>query len=250
MNKLGKILLIILIAFLSLNLLNVFFHFFTGTLLETDDKFEIFRDLLIILLTILAVTGYFLYKEVGRKILEEQKEHIIESEKNLKQIIKDCENEIFTKVYDQLAYAHYQEYQRMDSVDPLYEELCTLAIDEAERAIGFYEKFNQKEEGKLCIYKVSLAYHLASRRYPEDKVRALELVQDNWENAIKYKPSEEYNIRESLIWVILRCSDENEEKKKAEKDLSDLMKWSTLPQDWKKFHIDKYRKYFRISLDV
>jgi len=71
-----------------------------------------------------------------------------------------------------------------------YKDCLELAIVEAESAISYIEKLkDNKYKGRASILRLTLAYHLATRSNQDDKYNALRLVKENWEAAIKEKPS-------------------------------------------------------------
>ena len=120
---------------------------------------------------------------------------------------------------------------------------------EAKEAISSFEKVDDKEyESKISYYKMTLAYNLAMRNRQEDKDETLMLAKENWMKAIKFNPNEKHNIRESLVWVILKYSDDDNEKKKAEKDIQEILEWKDVPKIWKDKIVKKYLREFGISL--
>jgi len=246
LSVLGCLLLVIL----GLHLANDLFQFLPVSKqpIQPGDKFEIYRDLLIILLTSLGIIGYLVYKQIRSNLLEDL---IHSAEKN--------ENAIYARLFNQLSTIHwseYQEYQKMDTLDEMssirYNKLCDLAATEADQALSFCEKLDKKsQEGVVNALRINLAYHLAVLGDRDYKEKALELVKaENREKAIEYAGNQGYEIRESVIWVILKFSDDEKEKKEAEKQIRDLMRWTHISMEWKKKMVDKYKRTFRITLDA
>ncbi len=254
LNSFVRILLIIsgllicsLFALLGLDIANNFFEFWPThiNLIPAWDIYEIFRDLLFLLVAGLGIVGYFIYKQI-RSTLEE----------DLKKSIEQIENKVYVRLFNSLSDIHfseYQEYQRIEGLEDKdksrWRNLCKLAADEAEQAISYCEKLDEKiQQGLINVLRVNLAYHLAVLGDIDNKAKALKLVNvDNREKAIKYAGKEEYQIRESAIWVILRFSDNKNEKDGAIDELQGLKKWKGIPQEWK----DKIsRKYKNIGIYV
>lgn len=230
---------------LGFHFANDLFHFWPVHIdsIRPCDKFEIYRDLLIILLATLGVIGYFVYKEIRGRLLQD-----------LTRSIKEHENLIFSRLYNHLAYIHCREYENIDPADQerrnRYEDFCDLAIEEAESAVSFCERLvDKKHESMISVTRINLAYHLAARRNQEDKDRGLSLAKENWQKALEYKSEEEHNIRETLVWVTLKCSDDQDERKKAERDLVDLLKWKSISKEWKEEMAKKYSQHFGITLN-
>jgi len=253
MNWGGKILLgflvvlaSLLIILLGLNLVNDLFHLWPVTVTEVKacDKFEIYRDLLIILLTALGVVGYFAYRQIGSAL-----------ERKATKIVEEREYLIFSTFYHRLSDVHFREYEDIDPCHKKrgnqFDRLLELTIEEAKRAIEYLEKVDKEtQKGLINVWRVNLAYHYAVRGKEENKSSTLELVENNWREATKYIPNEEHNIRESRVWVVLTYSDDKDEKKKAKQELRDLMKWTRATDEWKKEMAEKYSKNFGVSLKL
>lgn len=242
--KILEILLCSLLALLGLYFANEIFHFLPVLITEVEacDKFEIFRDLLFIFLATIGIIGYFVYKLIRDKL-----------EDDLKKSSEENQTYFTSRIHELLSYIHYLRYRIIESGDKRtkieYQESLDAAIAEAESAVSVIEKLKDKKyKGKASIYRLSLAYHLATRGNQDDKNKALKFVKENWKAAIKEKPSEEYNVRDTQAWVILKCSEDESEKEKAKKDISDLLKWKNIPNNEKEEMKIKYSQ-FGISIN-
>jgi len=258
MNILRAIILIItailvfsLFTLLGLHFVNDLFNIWPVWMpRNTGDKYEIYRDILVLLLAGIGVVGYFIYKETRRHLTEDLM-------KTQKQILEDLRSSL-TKdqyrflglLYSHLSHIHWREYEILPCSEPRFKELLELAIEESELTVNYFEKLDdRKYDAHTRLFKINLAYHLAVRQNEEDKKEALRLVRGDVE-AIKIYPTEIYNFLECKVWVILRCSDDEKEKKEATKDMKSIMKQSNVPREWKEKMQNKYKKYFSISLTI
>lgn len=250
MHRLGQTVLTILVfvvcallILLGLHFVNDLFHFWPIHVdsITPCDKFEVFRDLLIILLATIGVVGYFIYKQTRNKLDED-----------LEKSLERHENEILARLYGELNFCHFREYDMLNPTkDPQFSGLVDLAIWETEKAISFYERIGDEEQnGMVNVFRMNLAYHLAIRGKQEDKDRALLLARDNWRKASDYMSGEEYNFREILVRVVLTYSEDEDEKKRARKELNDLMKWTNIPKPWKEQRVERYNRDFKMSLQL
>ncbi len=233
-----------MLTLLGLNFANTLFHWWPIYLdqIKPSDKFEIYRDLLLILLATLGIVGYFAYKQTRSKL-----------EEDLKKSLGESSNLILGRLYGQLSNTHWREYENMNPGDVRYQELCNLAIEEAETALFYYQSLDNKKyktKSKAAAQKMNLAYNLAVRRQPDDRDTALRLARDNWMEAAQFAPDQEYNIRETLAFVILKFSDKDEDKQAAQEEIQRLMEWTSIPKPWKDKIKQKYLREFAISLEL
>lgn len=278
MSLLGRIFLsflgviaALLLIIIGLHLANDLFQFIPDTgkpiLLLSGEKYEIYRDLLILLLSAIGVVGYFLYTEAKKHLTEDllksQKNLIENLEKSYKLLIEDTKKSVrkeefrhLATLYNHLSDLFWQQYvvtgepgEPGEPEDLFYKTLVDLAISEAELAVEYLEKLEGWEAHRSAL-RVNFAYHLAVRKNEEDKDKALKLIRENWVKAIEVAPAQEYNFRESRIWVILRYSDDKEEIEDAGKEIQALMEWTTIPIAWKEKMKEKYKKFLEFSLTI
>lgn len=236
----------LLLLFLFVHFVNDLFHFLPIHIdsIKPCDKFEVYRDLLVILLTTLGIIGYIAYTELRDRVAVKVQKSV-EKRANL----------TFGELYHRMSAIHFLDYERIDRNyirrERGFNEYLELAIDEADEAVSLCEKAGKElARGLTSIYRINLAYHLAVRCNKNDKDKALEMVKKNYEEAGEAKPDQKHNIYESKIWVILRYSDDEKEREDAKKHLQDLMYWKDVPRPWKKEMKEKYLRNFQISLEI
>jgi len=59
--------------------------------------------------------------------------------------------------------------------------------------------------------------------------------------------SEEYNVRDTQAWVILKCSEDESEKEKAKAHINNLLKWKNIPNNVKE---EMKKKYGQIGIPI
>ena len=176
--------------------------------IATTDKFEIFRDLLVILIPIATGLAALTYSLIRREASEREKRHKEEFDKRLEEYREylSTQSEAF------LSYNKWKEYHRrwMDSEGTsLLQDDGDLqeAIYWAEAAFKRVERLDKKGRAEIILDTYNLlAYLLAIRRAGDDQARAVKYAMYIFDNRSKYPDSKD-TYAETYWWVILLCSD-------------------------------------------
>ncbi len=149
----------------------------------------------------------------------------------------------------------WQEYERVWSSrgypepvrnEPEVGELVAQALDETTYALRLAEKLPAESDydPPRIASKNSVAYHLATRKEPADKERALSLVRE-----LRSAAETSHHIRETVAWVCLRFGepgDQNWEEGTAL--VQALVSDRSLPDAWRGRLRTKYEQVFGLEL--
>lgn len=168
-----------------------------------------------------------------------------------------------TLAVGQLGWAAYEQPWLGTGFDPEFEqdpafiEFLGLAVINTETAVRYLEKarndlqevidptpdpkrqaFADFLDKQLAVAKGTLAYVLATRRKGPDIGEALGLAYELWQPGISH------NRLETIAWVLLRCSQDENERKRAFDLVEELTHNPEVPAWWQERITRKYATLF------
>lgn len=217
---------------LSLGVLGGFIYGYTRIHLEeVGDKYTIIVDLILIILAVIAVAGYGLYRWICRGI-DERVEHRL----------RENENALSARLHASTGFVFWEHYR---------EKPLKVAIARTWYALEFAERLDEKQyENVICTCKQNLAYYLAEKK--ESKDDAHKLAKYAYERARdekgRYKYGKSYNWEETYAWVLWQFAGEDKVwQDKARNIVDKLQSNPDIPPDWRKEVKDKWDKVFSQS---
>lgn len=250
------------------------------TLTAHGDKFDVFRDLLLVSLALLATGGIFTFQVVSDRL----RQKLIADAQRFSQQIADDTRRLQAQLQAQLelgqarlthrlAYAYWEEYEelwRLSGYRDLEDETAwakdlqtrsrvqlyvELAIKEGERALKAVERgielsASNSEEARrgialIPIIKSALAYSYATRVRSVEMGDALRLARD-----VDAIAGQNHHRRETVAWVrarfsVLEPADQKEFiRRESMKTVSELLQRGDIDLNWRRRTRDKYEKCF------
>ncbi len=204
------------------------------------DKYEVFRDILVIVLSLSAVAiallGWAVYQVISRG-LDDRIKRTIDEELNV-HICNLCFefNHIYWKHYERV------DYKIGNPLEGTELDYLQLAIDISESAARRAGLLDQKKfDALVCVAKNNLAYHLAMRGWSADSKRAMSLAK------YAYDRADNYDYRDTCRWVethsfTLLTFGNKEEREEGVNIVKQLLDREDLPDFLRENMERKYRK--------
>ena len=208
---------------------------------NVTDKYDIFRDLLIIFVTIGVGLGVWAYSELRKRIRSQMMEYMY--------IFKATSNALN-------SYHDWEEYEYLwlkeKSLTPEVRARIGFAVTHAQDAYEHMLKANEqtrKQNGKLmCDIQSNLAYHLAARQEKSDYQLAHRHAKDVYDSREKY-PERKNDYTEVYWWVIIRYASLHQSKHKEEfnhavTEINKLLSDVEIDDNWKDSVRKKYETLY------
>lgn len=220
----------------------LFSQLFLGKYLITN-KYEVFRDILIIVLSLSAV-GIALLGLAIYKLISQSLDGKIETKLNEEMNFITC------KFYIELSDIYWKHYERDYEIDSQISEsekhYLQMAIEQSERALEKANFLDEKKfESLICVAKNNLAYHLAMRGCPDDDKRAIPLAKYVYDRVWNYDYKETCYWVETYAFVLIRLGD-RQQKKKGLKIIEKILTRNDLPDFVREYIQKKYGKALKI----
>lgn len=196
-------------------------------------KYDVFRDLLSILLAIIGmvivVVGGILYRLLSRG-LQEQVKTGVEQETSV----------VLSHLFTQLSGVYTSEYEP-DPTKTRKEQYKELAKKMSQTALAYAENLSEKDfENEICSAKNNLAYDLIVRKREQDGKLARELAEYIYKRAHKY--GDNYRWLETYGLVLIYFGKNKKEKEKGKKIIKELFSRKDIPDSWIKRRQKIYKK--------
>jgi hypothetical protein len=234
----------------------------TVLFLQSDDRYDVFVTLLLILLTLLGVMGYGVYMGVGSKLENKlnEKERELESRLNERlrkeeQVIQNRQNLFKAKVMRSMGFLFWELFKverkkENGKSTSVSKQLITLAIARAKTSLD-YAKEVSGNEYKEDIYrcKSNLVYFLAEavgvqgcKLTKDDKKQTLKLTNEILEEVSKQDYQEYYHYLESCAWALQHLSEEKDKvsKQNAGNIIRELLDDRNIPYSWRESIEEKW----------
>jgi len=213
------------------------YYLWGGTIIKIPaitEKYDIFRDLLILLLTVLSVVfgvvGWLLYRWISRHLQEQVKTGV-------QRETSAALSHLFTEL-SRVYTLHYEP----DPTKPSGQEYKELAKDMSETALAYAEELPEKDfEQLICRAKNNLAYDLVVRRREQDGKLARELADNIYNKAHKY--NDNYHWLETYGLVLIYFGKDEKEKEKGKKIIRELFSRKDIPASWIKYKQEIYKRW-------
>lgn len=217
------------------------YYLWGGVIIEIPGvikKYDIFRDLLILLLTILSVVfgvvGWLLYGWISRQLQEQ-----------VKTGVERQTSAVLSHLFSELSYVYTSHYEP-DPTKPNGQQYKELAKNMSETALAYAEKLPEKDfEQLICGAKSNLAYDLVIRRREQDGKLARELADYIYNKALKY--NDDYHWLETYGLVLVYFGKDEKEKEKGKKIIRELFSRKDIPDSWIKYRQAIYKQW---QLDI
>lgn len=216
---------------LSLGLLGWFIWGYTKIHLKPDaaDTYNILVDLILIVLALIGVAGYGIYRWISRGI-----------DDRVENRLREEQNALSSRLDTSAGFVFWEHYQQ--------EHPLEIAIGRARRALQHAERLDEKQYEKLiCTCKQNLAYYLAEQE--ESKDDAHKLAKYAYERARdekgRYKYETSYQWEETYAYVLWRFAGEDKiTKEKAHLIINDLVSCAQIPLEWRERINNKWGRLF------
>ena len=212
------------------------YYLWGGTIIKIPaitEKYDIFRDLLILLLAILSgvfgVVGWLLYRWISQQLQEK-----------VKAGVQQETSVVLSHLFTQLSGVYTSEYEP-DPTKTREEQYKELAKKMSQAALAHTENLSEKDfEKEICWAKNNLAYDLIVRKREQDGKLARELAEYIYKRAHKY--GDNYHWLETYGLVLIYFGKDKEEKEKGNKIIKELFSRKDIPDSWIKRRQKIYKK--------
>ena len=226
----------------------------TVLFLQSDDRYDVFVTLLLILLTLLGVMGYGVYMGVGSKLENKlnEKERDLESRLNERlrkeqQEIQNTQNLFRARLQRNMGYIFWRLFEVEEKKEnggsaSVLKALIMLAIERAETSLDYAKKLPEQYQEDIRQCKNNWVYFLADAARiggveltKEDKERALILSNELLKKESKQDYPVYYHCQESCAWALRHLSEEQDvvSKQKADDAIHELLNDESIPFSWR-----------------
>jgi len=215
--------------------------FFWGGKHRMVNQYEVFRDLLAIVLTLaglfIALLGAGVYRLIyGRldaKAIEcfasldaKAKEHRASLDATVKKKIDEEVNYAISTLFLELSYDYWRAYEVGGKFQRDKTNELERAIEQSKKALARTERLDTKQKrflGALCLAKNNLAYHLAARNWTKDTEKAISLAKYGYDRVGDFDFEMTSYWMETYGFVLIRMGTEEQqtEGRTIIKDLRD-----------------------------
>lgn len=233
--------------------------FFSGGKYKTVNQYEVFRDLLAIVLTLagltIALLGMGVYKWISKgldtkvegclKDLDTKvKESLAGLDVRVKKRVDEEVNYAMCTFYLELSYDYWRVYEKKGEFQPNKRNELEIAIEQSKKALRRAEGLDKKQrsfESILCVAKNNLAYHLAARNRTEDAEKAISLAKYAYDRAQDFDFEDSCSWIETYAFVLIRMGGK-EQKKEGQRIVRELRDRRYLPKSLRDSVDRKYTK--------
>lgn len=203
------------------------------------DRYEVFRDILTLILSIsalsIAALGVAIYTIVSQNFERKVKVKIEEINSQWDEKIQ-CEiDRMFAALYLELSITYWRQYERDYKIGraltPEKKEFLDLALRTGETALKKVSKLDEKKfEKLLCSVKNNLAYHLAVRGFAGDFQRIIDLAKYAYDRIWNFDYEDTWIWVETYAFVLVTMGSEDQKKEglgliKELVDRKDIENW-------------------------
>lgn len=230
--------IILLVVAIVLFIWGSFFHpFFSGKRYIIMKQYEVFRDLLAVILTLaglgIALLGVAMYAWVSRAL-----------DDRVEKKVNEQTNSAAAALYLNLAYISWEVYENEEGqVIEGKEDQLKMAIKQSENALGRVKFLDERKFGRvICLTKNALAYHLCMRGYCDDAERAIRLGKYVYDKRWDYDYINlSHKFIETYAFVLIKMGD-NEQKKKGVGIIRAALEREEFPADFREYIEKKYKQ--------
>lgn len=221
---------------------------------EVSDGYELFRDILTIILAIagltIAILGYGIYTWIGNKLESRLKETLQKEQQELQKLQEEIKkNQILfgMRLQRNLGYLFWQLYEvekkkGKNKSTLVSKELIKFAIKRAKESLDLAKKLPESEyKDEVYKCKSNWAYFLAEAAVEDCeltmqvKEQALLISSEILEEISKQDYPSYYQYHESCAWALQHLSEAEDEfsKQKASDIIRELLKDLNIPFSWR-----------------
>jgi len=233
-------------------------HLFWGIYWAGDD-YKVFRDLLAFVLSFLgvgaAVLGFVVYRLILQGLDRTVEEKIREVDARCKDIIEEETNRVIARFYTNLNvlyWKHYEpeDYEIDDKIKQADKPYLDMAIEQSNYALRLVESLKGSKrldartvDGRICLAKNNLAYHLAMRGSPDkdDIEKAIPLATYAYEKVGDYDYGETCRWEETYAFVLVMSGDPQKRKQGIDV-IKEMLKRKDLTVEREQYIRKRYRK--------
>ena len=219
--------------------------FILGIALQPLDKYEVFVTLLIILLSLLGVMGYGVYKWVESNLesrlnerLQKEKQRILNAQTLFFASLERNIGHIFWELYENV------EKEKSSPSKMMSKELIELAITHSEKSLVHAIKLPENEykndiyncKNNWVYLKAEAALIKGFELTKNDKEEVLKIANEILEEVSKPDHFDNYyKLKESSAWVLQHLSEEEDtvSKQKAIAIINELLNDEKIPYSWR-----------------
>lgn len=219
--------------------------FILGIALQPMDKYEVFVTLLIILLSLLGVMGYGVYKWVESNLESSLNENLQKE----KQRILNAQTLFFASLERYIGYIFWELYENVEKEKSppskrMFKELIELAITHSEKSLELAIKLPENEykndiyncKNNWVYLKAEAALIKGFELTKKDKEEVLKIANEILEEVSKPDHFDNYyKLKESSAWVLQHLSEVEDtvSKQKAIAILHELLNDEKIPYSWR-----------------
>ena len=219
--------------------------FILGIALQPLDKYEVFVTLLIILLSLLGVMGYGVYRWVKSNLesslkesLQKERQRILNDQMSFSASLERHIGLVFWELYD-------VDNEKSHHSKMMPKELIAHAIAHSEKSVDYAIKLPENEEYKNDIYncksnwiyiKAEAASIKGFELTKNDKEKILNIANEILKEVSKSDHFDNYyRLKESSAWVLQHLSEEKDtvSKQKAIATIYELRNDEKIPYSWR-----------------
>lgn len=221
---------------------------FSGGKYRGISQYEIFRDLLIIVLTLaglgIALLGTGIYKWISKDLNIKTEKHIAGLDAKIKKKVDEEVNYAMAVFFLELSYDYWRVYEVKGELQPDKSNELAIAIEQSKKALRRTESLDvtqRKFESILCAVTNNLAYHLAARNRDKDTGKAISWAKYAYERRGDFDFEDSCSWMETYGFVLIRMGNE-EQKKEGQKIIKELLDRRYLPKSLRDYIDKKYTK--------
>lgn len=193
--------------------------FFSGGKYKAVNQYELFRDLLVIILTLaglaIAFIGLVAYELISKGL-----------ETKVEKKVKGEVNYAISTLFLELSYDYWRAYEVGGKFQRDKTNELERAIEQSKKALARTERLDTKQKrflSALCVAKNNLAYHLAARNWTKDTEKAISLAKYAYDRVGDFDFEKTSYWMETYGFVLIRMGTEEQqtEGRKIIKDLRD-----------------------------
>jgi hypothetical protein len=207
--------------------------------LEANDKYTLFVDLILIILALITLAGYGVYRWICRGIDERVECKLAEEGHALS-----------ARLHASMGYVFW--------LNCLNENPLSMAIEKTKQALKDTETLDQKNyEELICRLKCNLAYYLAEAKSKgqeelltrESSIEAHKLARYAYERARdkrnRYRHEISYEWEETYAWVLWQFDTSDDiSKNKAKEIITSVLSSENISFEWRQKTKEKWDKLF------
>jgi hypothetical protein len=260
-----KILISILVGVGVCNV--IYYWIVTPYRLEVSDKYDIFVDLLVIILALVGAAGYTIFKWIESKLSE----RLHKEEQEVKGRLQKEGDYFMAIAHWSLGYAFWQLFKveetkekigvTSDSSKKAISMLIKLAIESARNSMSRVEKLPENEyKNELYSCRNNWIYFSAEAARKglneiltkEDKEEILKkageflvevAITHKQKYPEEYYSKEYYDFQETCAWAFQHLSEEEDQKRTAHNIICELLKDTKIKPSWRKEIKEKWKNF-------